>query len=95
MKTQIVPTLWPARPAKLLAGRERRGVGRRGESKPGHVENDSDVHRIAAWCGEKRVLKLRLRSARELAGVFRCGGAGKTAKGKGKAAASSTGSFNP
>jgi hypothetical protein len=95
MKTQILPTLWRARPAKLLAGRERRSVLRRGESKPGHRENHGAARRIAALAGEKRVLKLRPRSAGELAGTFRCDGARKTAKGKDKAAGHSKGSFNP
>jgi hypothetical protein len=105
MKTPAAQTFWPARPAKLLAGRERHGVARRCESKPGHMENAGDARRIAVWRGKKRVLKLRLRSARERADTFRCDGARKTAKGKGKAADHSKGlprglvalrgSFNP
>jgi len=95
MKTQIIPTLWSARPAKPFAGRERRGVVQRCESQPGNMENHGDARRIAALLGEKRVLKLRPRSAGELAGAFRCDSARKTAKGKDKAAGHSKGSFNP
>jgi hypothetical protein len=59
------------------------------------MENDDDTRPIAAWRGEKRVLKVRPRSAREWADSFRCDHARKTKQGKGKATGHSKGPFNP
>src|SRR6266511_334445 len=84
MKTPTAQTLWSARPAEVLARRERRGVVWRRKTKATQPGNRTGARPISAARGEDRLLQTPWPSAREWTEIFQAGRERKTGKGKGK-----------